>query len=113
MAGGGGSTRGLLNVSFGRVAEVILALFVLTAGKVDVVRAQTTGSILCAGLLGPGLAVVVGSMGRSQEVFNRDKAGQLARLLILVVIALLLPAVFDFAGHPRAHHLLIRKRLGA
>lgn len=31
-------------------------------------------------------------------MFNRDKAGQLASLLILVVIALLLPAVFDFTS---------------
>lgn len=89
---------GLLNVSFGSLAEVILAFFVLAAGKLDVVRAQITGSILGTSLLGLGVAIVVGSIGRKQQKFNRDKAGQLSSLLILVVIALLLPAVFDFTG---------------
>lgn len=35
---------GLLTVSFGSLAEVILAFFVLAAGMVDVLRAQITGS---------------------------------------------------------------------
>ncbi len=47
------------------------------------------------------MAIVVGSIGRTQRKFDRDKAGQLASLLILVVIALL-PAVFDFAGRQTA-----------
>ncbi len=92
----GPSIGGLLNVSFGSLAELILAFFVLAAGEVDVVRAQITGSILGTSLLGLGLAIVVGSIGRSEQRFNRAKAGQLASLLILVMIALLLPAVFDF-----------------
>ncbi|MEO8835542.1 MAG: calcium/proton exchanger [Caldimonas sp.] len=93
---------GLLNVSFGSLAEVVLAFFVLATGNVAVVRAQITGSILGTSLLGLGLAIVVGSIGRTQQLFNRDKAGQLASLFILVVIALLLPAVFDFAGRQLA-----------
>ncbi|MDQ6620337.1 MAG: calcium/proton exchanger, partial [Pseudomonadota bacterium] len=89
---------GLLNVSFGSLAEIILAFFVLATGSVDVVRAQIAGSILGTSLFGLGLAIVIGSIGRKRLRFNRDKAGQLASLLILVVIALLLPAVFDFTG---------------
>lgn len=92
----------LLNVSFGSLAEVVLAFFVLATGKVDVVRGQIAGSIIGTSLLGLGLAIVVGSIGRARLLFNRDKAGQLASLLILVVIALLLPAVFDFAGRQLA-----------
>ncbi len=94
----GPAIGGLLNVSFGSIAEIILAFFVLAAGKVDVVRAQIAGSILGTTLFGLGLAIVVGSIGRSRQTFNRDKAGQLASMLILVVIALLLPAVFDFTA---------------
>ena len=94
----GSAVGGLLNVSFGSLAELILAFFVLAAGHADVVRAQITGSILGTSLFGLGLAVVVGSIGRSRQPFNRDKAGQLASLFILVVIALLLPAVFDYTG---------------
>jgi Ca2+:H+ antiporter len=88
----------LLNVSFGSLAEVILAFFVLATGKADIVRAQIAGSILGTSLFGLGLAIVIGSIGRRQVRFNRAKAGQQASSLILVVIALLLPAVFDFSG---------------
>ena len=48
--------------------------------------------------MGLGLAIVVGCIGRDRLRFNRERAGQLATMLILVLIALLLPAVFDFTG---------------
>jgi Ca2+:H+ antiporter len=86
----------LLNVSFGNAAELILALFVLAAGKSEVVKAQLTGSIIGNSFLGLGLAIVVGSIGREKQTFKRERAGQLSSLLILAMIALLLPAFFDF-----------------
>lgn len=94
----GPAIGGLLTVSFGSLAELILALFVLAAGNVAVVRAQITGSIMGTALFGLGLAIVVGSIGRSEQRFKRERAGLLSTLLILVVIALMLPAVFDFTG---------------
>ena len=42
----GPAIGGLLNISFGSLAELILAMFVLASGKPDVVRAQITGSII-------------------------------------------------------------------
>jgi Ca2+:H+ antiporter len=93
----GPAIGGLLNVSFGNTAELILALFVLAAGKPDVVKAQLTGAIIGNSLLGLGLAVVVGSIGREKQTFNRAHAGQLSSLLVLSTIGLLLPALFDYA----------------
>ena len=93
----GPAIGGLLNVSFGNAAELILALFVLAAGKAEVVKAQLTGSIIGNSLLGLGLAIAVGSIGREKQTFKRERAGQLSSLLILAMIALLLPAFFDFA----------------
>src|SRR5690349_19323876 len=52
----GPAIGGLLNVSFGSVAELILAVFVLRDGQVAVVQAQITGSIIATSLLGLGLA---------------------------------------------------------
>jgi Ca2+:H+ antiporter len=92
----GPSIGGLLNVSLGSVAEFILALFVLTQDNPDIVRAQITGSILGTSLLGLGLAAVVGGIGRDAQQFDCRRAGLLSTMLILVVIALLLPAVFDY-----------------
>ena len=93
----GPAIGGLLNVSFGNLAELILALFVLHAGKGDVVKAQLTGAIIGNSLLGLGLAIVVGSFGREKQTFNRAHAGQLASLLVLSTIGLTLPALFDYS----------------
>jgi Ca2+:H+ antiporter len=100
----GSAIGGLLNVTFGNVAELLLAVFVLLDGHADVVKGQITGSIIGNGLLGLGLAVVAGSWGRDRQTFNRASAGRLSSLLILSVIALLLPALF---------HLTERAAVGA
>jgi Ca2+:H+ antiporter len=92
----GPAAGGLLNVTFGNVTELIIALFVLQAGKATVVKASITGSIVSNSLLGLGLAILVGSWGRERQTFQRERAGLLASLLILSVIALLVPALFDF-----------------
>lgn len=91
----GSAIGGLLNVTFGNMAELILALFVLYAGHASVVKAQITGAIIGNSLLGLGLAIVVGTFGRPNQKFNRANAGQLSSLLILAVIALMIPALFD------------------
>lgn len=95
----GPAIGGLLNVTFGNVTELVLALFVLMAGHPQVVKAQITGAIIGNGLLGLGLAIVFGSMasgGRERQRFNRQHAGLLSSLLILSVIALMVPALFNY-----------------
>lgn len=92
----GSAVGGLLNVSFGNAPELIIALFVLYGGHTEVVKAQITGSLIGNSLLGLGLAIVAGSLGRERQHFNRERAGHLSSLLIMVTIALLLPALFDY-----------------
>lgn len=92
----GPAIGGLMNVTFGNLAELILALFVLTSGSASVVKAQITGSIIGNGLLGLGLAVLVGTFGRGTQTFSRESAGRLSSMLILSVIGLLVPALFDY-----------------
>ncbi|HWA83827.1 MAG TPA: calcium/proton exchanger [Fimbriimonadaceae bacterium] len=93
----GSTIGGLLSVTFGNLAELILALFVLSSGSIDVVKAQITGSIIGNSLLGLGLAIVVGGWRKGKQVFEPQRASLLSSLLILSVIALLLPAFFDLA----------------
>ena len=101
----GPAIGGLLNISFGSIAELVLAVFVLVDGHADVVRSQITGSIIGTCLLGLGLAMMVGGFARERQTFKRERAGLLSSLLILVLIALMLPAVADYvlrqapAGH--------------
>lgn len=94
----GPAIGGLLIVSFGSIAELLLALFVLANGDTAVVQAQITGSIIATSLFGLGLAIVVGGIGRDRQTFSSAKASLLSTLLMLAVIALLLPAVFDYTG---------------
>jgi len=99
----GAALGGLLSISLGSVAELILALFVLWNGKAQVVRSQITGSILGTSLLGLGIAIVAGTVGRESLTFKRERASLISSLLILVVIALLLPAVFDYTLRASGH----------
>ena len=91
----GSAIGGLLNVTFGNAPELILAIFILRAGQPDVVKAQITGAFIGNGLLGLGLAIVAGSIGREKQEFKKERASMLSAMLILCVIALLLPALFD------------------
>ena len=93
----GSAIGGLLNVTFGNAPELILAIFLLRAGAVEVVKAQITGSFIGNGLLGLGLSIVAGSIGREKQCFKKERASMLSAMLILCVIALLLPAAFDYA----------------
>jgi Ca2+:H+ antiporter len=105
----GPAIGGLLMVSFGSVAELLLALFVLASGEAAVVQAQIAGSIIGTSLFGLGLAILVGGITRQRQKFNAGKASLLSTLLILVVVAMLLPAVFDYTGRLEgyAHDLRI------
>src|SRR5438128_2087296 len=91
----GSTIGGLLNVSFGNIAELVLALFVLSRAQTEVVQAQITGSIIGTTLLFLGICALVGGIGRTRQTFNQASAGLLSTLLFLVVVAILLPAVFD------------------
>lgn len=95
----GPSIGGLLNITFGSVAELTLALFVLAGGHPEIVRAQITGSIISTSLLGLGMAIVIGGWKREKQTFLRERAGLLGSLLITSVIALLIPVLFDYTEH--------------
>jgi Ca2+:H+ antiporter len=92
----GTAIGGLLNVTFGNLTELIIALFVLRSGQTNVVKAQIIGSIIGNSLLGLGLAIIVGSWGRPSQRFKRERAGLLSSLLVLSVIGLSVPALFDY-----------------
>jgi Ca2+:H+ antiporter len=98
----GSTIGGLLNVSFGNTAELVLALFILRQAEIRVVQAQITGSIIGTTLLFLGVSALVGGVGRSRQLFNQANAGLLSTLLFLVVVAIMLPAVFDAAERAAA-----------
>ncbi len=87
----------LLNATFGNATELIIALFAVSAGLVDVVKASLAGSIIGNILFVLGLAMVVGGAGREKQLFNRTAASTAASAMTLAVIGLGVPAAFAAA----------------
>ncbi|MBA2516400.1 MAG: calcium/proton exchanger [Solirubrobacterales bacterium] len=86
---------GLLNVTFGNAPELIIALFALSAGLHEVVKASIIGSILGNILLVMGAAMIVGGIGRDRQFFDRTAAGVQSSMLLLAAVALVMPAVYE------------------
>jgi Ca2+:H+ antiporter len=92
---------GLLNATFGNVAELIIAIFLILDDEVEVVKASLTGSILGNLLLVLGVSFVAGGLRHREQEFNSQAAGVHASSLLLAVIGLLMPALFALTtgGH--------------
>ena len=65
---------GLLNATFGNAPELIIGLFALNAGLIEVVKASITGSIIGNLLLVLGGAMLAGGWGKDKQTFNRTGA---------------------------------------
>src|SRR6187402_1152358 len=98
----GPQVGGILNATFGNIAELIIAFFALQAGLIDVVKASLTGSIIGNLLLVLGASVLVGGLRHGTQTFSERVAGANAALLVVAVIGLFVPAVFAFTtAEPR------------
>jgi Ca2+:H+ antiporter len=86
---------GLLNVTFGNAPELIIALFALSQGLHEVVKASIIGSIIGNILLVLGASMLVGGLGRDKQIFSRTSASVQTSMLLLAAAALLMPAIFE------------------
>lgn len=87
---------GLLAATMGNAPELIISIFALKAGLHDVVKAAITGSIIGNLLLGIGLAIFIGGLGREKLEFNRTSSGMSSGLLLLACVGLIVPAISHF-----------------
>jgi Ca2+:H+ antiporter len=92
----GPQVGGILNATFGNIAELIIAFFALQAGLIDVVKASLTGSIIGNLLLVLGASVLIGGLRHGTQHFSQRVAASNASLLVVAVIGLFVPAVFAF-----------------
>jgi Ca2+:H+ antiporter len=88
---------GLLNATLGNAAELIITIFAIREGLLDLVRASITGSIIGNLLVVLGLSILLGGLKNGIQVFDRRTAGLNATMLILAVVALAVPSLFDVA----------------
>ena len=91
---------GLLNATLGNAAELIITIFAIRAGLLELVKASITGSILGNLLLVLGLSIVAGGIKHGRQRFDRTQAGLNGTMLILAVIAILVPSIFGHAIEP-------------
>ena len=93
----GSSLGGLLNATFGNAAELIITIFAIRAGQLEVATASITGSILGNTLLVLGASFLVGGLRNGPQTFDQRIAGMNASMLALAVIGLGLPTAFAAA----------------
>jgi Ca2+:H+ antiporter len=101
----GPALGGFLNATFGNAAELIIAIVAINQRHVMLVKASITGSIVSNLLLVLGGAFFFGGLGRATQKFHRTAATNTTAMLFLAVVALVMPAVFDYAlyGNLAAH----------
>ncbi len=89
---------GLLNVTFGNAAEMIIGLTALRSGLGDVVKASIAGAVIGNLLLVLGAALLAGGLRHRTQTFNAAAARSRTTMLLLAATALIAPAVY--------HHLV-------
>jgi Ca2+:H+ antiporter len=93
----GPKVGGVLNATFGNAAELIITIFAIRAGQLEVATASITGSILGNTLLVLGASFLVGGLKNGIQTFDQRIAGMNASMLALAVIGLGLPTAFAAA----------------
>ncbi len=88
---------GLLNATLGNAAELIITIFAIREGLLELAKASITGSILGNVLLILGLSILLGGLRHGRQRFDRSQAGLNATMMTLAVIALVIPAIFGHA----------------
>jgi len=85
---------GLLNATFGNVTELIISIFLITKGELDIVKASLIGSIIGNLLLVLGLSLLAGGLRHEEQTFNARAAAVHSSSMLLAVIGLVMPALF-------------------
>ena len=86
---------GLLNATLGNAAELIITIFAIREGLLDLVKASITGSILGNLLLVLGMSMLYGGLRHGSQTFDRRQASHNAILLAMTVLTLLIPSFFS------------------
>lgn len=94
----GPALGGLMNATFGNATELIIGIFAIKAGLLEVVKASITGSIIGNLLLVLGMAMFFGGLKNKKQEFNKTAILASASTLLLAVIALVIPAIFYSTG---------------
>jgi Ca2+:H+ antiporter len=93
----------LINATFGNAVEFLVAIFSLKQGLVELVKASIVGSIVLNVLLLIGLSMVFGGTKYKEQRFNKDSAGVSSTMLIIAVVGLVMPSMYNLLTGQPAH----------
>lgn len=86
---------GLINASLGNAAELIITLFAIKRGLLDLVKASITGSIIGNLLFVLGLSIVAGGLKNGIQKFDRRHTVNYTILLGIAIVGLVTPSLFS------------------
>ncbi|XP_008811469.2 vacuolar cation/proton exchanger 1a-like [Phoenix dactylifera] len=95
----GPTVGGLLNATCGNATELIIAIFALYEGKIEVVKLSLVGSVLSNLLLVLGTSLLCGGIAnlRKEQLYDRKQADANSGLLMLAALCHLLPLGLRYA----------------
>jgi Ca2+:H+ antiporter len=94
----GPTLGGLLNATMGNAPELIIGIFALKNGLIEVVKASLTGSIIGNLLLTLGVAMFAGGLRYPLQKFSVAAARLSMSMMFLAVAGLMIPALFHFTS---------------
>ena len=100
------TVSGLFSATFGNMIEMIIAIFALRAGLIQVVQASIIGSIIGNILLLIGLSLFAGGLRFKNQRFNNETIAVSSTMLIIVVAGLAIPSVYSFLN-PKGVHIQV------
>ncbi|MGH9568307.1 MAG: calcium/proton exchanger, partial [Candidatus Angelobacter sp.] len=100
----GPAIGGMLNATLGNATELIIAIFAVHAGHINVVKASLTGSIIGNLLLVLGMSVVAGGAKRETLRFSRANTSLNSTMLLIAVAAMVMPAIFAVTVYGDLEH---------
>lgn len=95
---------GVVQSAFGNLPELMVCIFSLKAGLVDVVKGALIGSILANSLLVLGLAALLGGLKHGTQKFASEPPRMIAILMMLASAALAMPTLTSLLHTPAEKH---------
>ncbi len=101
---------GLLNATLGNAAELIITVIALREGLVILVKASIAGSIIGNLLIVLGASLLLGGLRHGEQRFDARIASVNATIMMLAVVAMLIPAIFEIGSeehHPTSDDIVL------
>lgn len=86
---------GLINASLGNAAELIITLFAIKKGLLELVKASITGSIIGNLLFVLGFSIFLGGLKHGIQNFDRRQTVNNSILLSIALVGLITPSLFS------------------